>query len=191
MTKKFKTRTQQLFCFTGLPLAGKTHAARIIAASIPSTIHISTGDIARGLIKSETQQKEMEAKDLFPGEMELRAELKHRIDNTTATYILVDGFPRFGAQAEYLADTFNDLFPVVIDVNAGDVRTLAARARARARDNCDINEAAFTKRLGLAMSNHNDVDIVVRQRLLPTYTIISTGDEQSVINQFMKITEIT
>jgi adenylate kinase family enzyme len=190
MKRKRKIHAKQLFCFTGLPLAGKTHAARIIAANIPNSIHISTGDIARSLIKDDIQQKEMEAKDLFPGELELRTELKRQIEDSTATYILVDGFPRFGAQAEYMANTFNDLFPMVIDVNAGDMRTLAVRARERNRDNRDAYEAEFIKRLGLAMCNHNDVDIVVRRRLIPTYTIMSTGDEQSVINQFMRIAEI-
>jgi len=190
MKRKNKIHAQQLFCFTGLPLAGKTHAARIIAANITSCTYISTGDIARSLIKNNTQQKEMEAKDLFPGEIELRAKLKQQIDDTAATYILVDGFPRFGAQAEYMANTFNDLFPVIIDVNAGDMQTLAMRARERARDNRDADEAEFIKRLGLAMCNHNDVDIVVRRRLIPTYTIMSTGDEQSVVNQFMRIAEI-
>lgn len=190
MKRKRKIRTKQLFCFTGLPLAGKTHAARIIAANTPNSIHISTGDIARSLIKDDSQQKEMEAKDLFPGETELRTELKRRIDDTAATYVLVDGFPRFGAQADWMANTFNDLFPVIIDVNAGDMQTLAVRARERNRDNRDASDAEFIKRLGLAMCNHNDVDIVIRRRLIPTYTIMSTGDEQSVINQFIRIAEI-
>jgi adenylate kinase family enzyme len=187
MKKKHKMHVKRIFCFTGLPLSGKTHIAKIIADRTSGSVYISTGSIARGLIKDSAQQKEMEEKDLFPDEIKLRAELERQIANTTATCILIDGFPRSGEQVEYMVNTFNDLFPVVIDVNAGDMSTLAARARERGRDSRDANDIEFLKRLGLAMCNHNDVDIVVRRRLVPTYTIMSTGDEKFIMSQFAKI----
>jgi adenylate kinase family enzyme len=185
-----KIKTKQLFFFTGLPLSGKSHLTKILALDIPNSLRISTGDIARSLIKTDLQQKEMESKDLFPGELELRAELKRQIDDSPATCILVDGFPRFGEQVTYLADNFFDLFPVIIDVCAGDLQTLAQRARNRGRDSRDANDVEFIKRLNLAMCNHNDVDIVVRRRLLPAYTIMSSGSEQVAINHFRKIAKL-
>jgi adenylate kinase family enzyme len=181
-------RTKQLFCLTGLPLSGKSHMARILADSVQNSLHISTGDIARNLIKSPEQQKEMEKKDLFPGETQLRTELKRQIDDATSMCIFVDGFPRFGDQAKYLVDNFYDLSPIVIDVNAGDISTLSARARVRARDARDSNPVEFMQRLALAMRNHNEVSTVLQQRMVPVYTIFSTGDNASILNQFKQIT---
>jgi adenylate kinase family enzyme len=161
--------------------------ARILASSVQNSLHISTGDIARSLISGPEQQKEMEKKDLFPGEMQLRAELKRQIDDAASMCIFVDGFPRFGDQAKYLIDNFYDISPIVIDVNAGDMSTLSARARVRARDNRDSNPVEFMQRLALAMQNHNEVSVVLHQRLVPVYTIFSTGDANSILNQFKQI----
>lgn len=185
--KQFKNK--QLFCLMGLPLTGKSHIGRLLAGRIHNATYISTGDIARSLIKSDAEQKQMEAKDLFPGEEELRAELKKQIDESTATCVIVDGFPRFPEQATYLANTFFDLFPTVIEVTACDMQTLALRARLRSRDSRDKNEGEFIKRLELAMKNQNDVVGILNTRLIPNYTIISTADDASILKQFQHITK--
>lgn len=185
--KKFKTK--QLFCFTGLPLAGKSYVASMLQSRIVESIHISTGDIARKLIKNDADQKAMEAKDLFQGEAELRAELKRQIDEATATCILVDGFPRFAEQATWMADTFNNLFPVVIDVQTADLQTLVVRARSRARDTRDTNQIEFANRLELAMKNQNEVASILNSRLIRHYTIVGTASADSIYKQFHHISK--
>jgi adenylate kinase family enzyme len=162
-----------------------------LVSKIPGSTLISTGDIARKLISSDAQQKEMESKDLFPGEDELRAELKSQIENTSATTIFVDGFPRSGEQATYLADTFWDLFPVVIEVSVGDPITLANRAKLRGRDNRDSDPIQFGKRLVLASKNMSEASVVLSSRLITQHTIMSTGDDNFVLNQFKKIASKT
>lgn len=185
--KKFKTK--HLFCLTGLPLAGKSYVGQLLASRVAEAIHISTGDIARSLIKTAEQQKAMEAKDLFQGEEELREELKKQIDATAATCVLVDGCPRFADQAKWIADTFHDLFPTVIDVQTGDLATLVTRARQRARDTRDTNQAEFATRLELAMKNQSEVFTVLTSRLIPCYTIVGTADDASIYKQFHHITK--
>ncbi len=185
--KKFDNK--QIFFFTGLPLSGKSHVTKLLAGRIHNTCYISTGDIARSLVKDDSEQKQMEAKDLYPGEDALRAELKRQIDETTATCVIVDGFPRFPDQATYLAKEFFHLFPVVIDVTAADLQTLAYRATMRARDSRDTDHAEFAKRLELAIKNSGDISSVLNARLVPHYTIVSTADEKSILTQFRKITK--
>lgn len=185
--KKFKCK--QLFCLTGLPLAGKSYVGSLLAKRIENAIHISTGDIVRSLIKTPEQQKAMEAADLFQEEDLLRAELKKKLDETTATCLLVDGFPRSASQATYLADTFNDLFPVVIDVQTGDLATLVTRARARARDTRDTSQIEFAHRLELAIKNQSEVSSVLHSRLIRCYTIVGTADDASIYKQFHHISK--
>ncbi len=183
--KKFVTK--QIFFFTGLPLSGKSHVTKLLAGRIHNSYYISTGDIARSLVKDSVEQKQMEAKDLYPGEEALRTELKRQVDETTATCVIVDGFPRFPEQATYLADTFFHLFPVVIDVTTTDLQTLAYRATLRARDSRDTDHVEFANRLKLAMQNSGDISSVLNARLVPHYTIVSTADENSIFTQFRKI----
>ena len=171
----------------GLPLAGKSHIGRLLTSKVENSVHISTGDIARRLIVDDIQQKEMEAKDLFPGEEQLRTELKKQIDDSAATCIFIDGFPRSTDQVKYLKETFFDLFPVVIDVSAGDLRTLAVRAKLRARDSRDFNQIEFENRLSLAMKNQGEVYQALTSCLIPHYTIISTASDESAYTQFQHI----
>lgn len=185
--KQFKNK--QIFCFMGLPLSGKSYMCKLLAQRVHNATYISTGDIARSLIKTEAEQKEMEAKDLFPGENALRAELKNQIEASTATCILIDGFPRFPDQALYLASELSLYFPTVVDVTAADMSTLATRAKLRARDSRDSNQVEFVTRLALAMKNQNNIISVLCARLVPHHTIVSTADDASILKQFQHITK--
>src|SRR5271165_5796290 len=95
--------SKRLWFLTGLPCCGKTYAAQLFAKAFHgNATSISTGDIARELSTKETWAI-TEKNDLFPLEDLLRAELKGRIERSPSQNIVIDGFPRFGEQAEYLA----------------------------------------------------------------------------------------
>jgi len=183
--------TKRLYCLTGLPLSGKSRTGKLLASKTKNSVFISCGDIARSLVKTQEEQQQMESADLFQGEAALRAELKSRIDAADVESVFLDGFPRFGSQADHLFDVYSNLFPIVIDINAGDLQTLAQRAKARARDHRDFDENKFKERLRLAIKNQTEVMSVLNARLVLCYTIVSTSDDESVLKQFNRIKGFT
>ncbi len=182
---------KQLFCLVGLPLSGKSYVGKLLAASFQSSTYIATGDIARSLIKSADEQKQMEATDLYPGGDALCTELKRLVDASTQDCIIVDGFPRSPDQAAFLSKEFFHLFPTIVEVTTADLTTLAIRAKQRARDSRDTDPAQFAARLNLAIRNQNSVSTVLNSLLLPHYTIVSTASRDSILEQFKYILKDT
>jgi len=174
---------KNVYFFIGLPCSGKTYTANVVASKVfnNQSLRVSTGDIARKLI-DEQSGREMAKTDLFPGEEALRLELCKTIDNSTEDNIIVDGFPRFDDQVNYMIDQFWIYNPVVIEVNVGDPVTLVNRARFRSRDGRD-NTQEFLERLARAQKNMAGVFDVLNRRTVPYYTIMSGADEQ-IVSQF-------
>ena len=178
---------KRLWFFTGLPCSGKSSAAKLMGTVLPNSTYISTGNLARDLSKTDKKLwDKTEKNDLFPLEDLLRAELKSRIEDTIMPNVIVDGFPRFDAQAEYLAKTFWGYRPVVIDVNAGDVSTLWLRAQQRARDKRDTDQVEFNNRLAAASKNLSGALSVIHYRLGQYHTLMS-ADQQYMVNTLKKI----
>ncbi len=182
MTLKLVTR--HLVCVTGLPLSGKSTVAKQLQAECPYPCSLfSTGDIVRGLIAAETEKaEELRAEttklDLFPLEDKLREEIKKRIEESEASDIVIDGFPRTGDQVNWLIDTFFYLDPVVVLVNAMDPRTLWLRAKQRGRDDIDSDEGKFLARLNTATKNLESVGVTLRLRpLVKIRTIINASKQ--------------
>jgi adenylate kinase family enzyme len=181
---------KRLIGVIGLPCSGKSYAAQLITNKV-GCHYISTGSIARALTEMhKLQWEETEKNDLFPLENLLRKVLIERIEsavqNSPHSIILVDGFPRFGDQAEFMVDTFWHLHPIVIEISAGDMRTLYLRARARGRDIRDTDEFEFSRRLTIASKNMSDAYNVLSRRLVPYYTIMS-GNDDYILSSFQKI----
>lgn len=181
---------KQVFFVTGLPCSGKTYAAKLFTWRVfgSNCTHISTGDIARDLMVTPDLQKQTADKDLFPLEDSLRAELKKQVEASSTDYVIVDGFPRFGEQVDYIVDNFWGYHPSIIEINAGDRTTLVNRARFRSRDGRD-NTAEFNTRLGRAEQNMTTVHDRIMRRLCPHYGIM-TGDDAALIKQFTKIVKV-
>lgn len=175
-----------LYFFIGLPCSGKSYAAKLIVNKVfgDTGVYISTGDIARSLSTTQELKDKTSELDLFPGEQELRSKLLELIESTTATNVIVDGFPRFDGQVDFIVDNLWIYHPKVIDINAGDVSTLAARARNRARDQRDLDE--FRSRLSKASLNMSSVYEALNRRLLSFYTIMS-GDDEYMIREFKRM----
>jgi adenylate kinase len=180
-----KPRTKQIVCLIGLPCSGKSHAAKLISAKNEGT-YISTGDIARSLTTTEQQRAETERQDLFPLEEELRAELTKRIERAPTNLVVIDGFPRSPEQAQFLLDQYWIYLPEIIEINAGDVRTLMTRAWFRSRDHQDSDPQRFERRIQVASQNLSSIYATLRQRLVRTHTIMSAADDV-ILNQFQKI----
>jgi adenylate kinase family enzyme len=176
--------TRHLVCVTGLPLSGKSTIARDLRAQCPDPCDLfSTGDIVRDLIAAETEKAdELRAEttklDLFPLEDKLREEIKKRVEESNACNIIIDGFPRFGGQVNWLIDTFFYLDPMVVLVNAMDPRTLWLRARQRGRDENDTDEGKFQARLATASRNLETVGEALRLRpLVRIHTIVNASKQ--------------
>lgn len=180
----------RLWCFIGLPCSGKSYAAKLLAKTY-NGIYISSGDIARGLSTTAELVAQTEAADLFPGQEEMLKIITSKIDDAClhTEHIFLDGFPRYNKQAEYLADQFWLLGPEVVEVNAGDQSTLWARARARAREPRDLDQFQFQRRMSIAAQNMTGVYEVLRRRLLPVHTIMSS-DEVYTNRAFAKVAKL-
>lgn len=179
---------KKVYCIIGLPLSGKSHFAKLLAAKYRYE-YISTGDIARSLMQdnAELESKTRQA-DMFPDEDLLRANLVVGINASPRNVVLVDGFPRSGDQVDYMINHMAFWFPEIIDVAAGDDSTLLKRAIARNRDTGDSNLKEFEIRLASAKRNQTQVYRTLTARSLQWKTILS-GDEESMIKQFDKATK--
>lgn len=142
---------------TGMPLTGKSTFAKKIVEYLGDATYISTGDIARELIKESVDPDklniEMATTDMFPYEDLLRSELMRRVEASTATYLVLDGCPRSKDQFAWLRDKLWHYFPVLVltDVS-GSYEALYNRAKMRARDENDTDPTKLVRRLYIAAS---------------------------------------
>lgn len=174
---------KKLFTFCGLPCSGKTYVAKLIANKIfnDNCTFISCGDIARSLMVTPELREQTAKNDLFPLEDELRKSIQKMIDNSSNNVIIMEGFPRFADQANWLIDNLWVYMPEIVNVNVGDYVTLINRAKMRGRE----SDADFTARLGKAESNMNSVFDVLYKRAVSFYTIHS-GNDDYIVNAFRK-----
>lgn len=181
---------KRVFFLTGLPCSGKTSAAKALADKVfrGKATHISTGDIARSLMMTPELKDQTTQADLFPGEDVLRATLKQAIDNATTDVIIVDGFPRFDGQVDFIIDNFWDMDPKIIQVHVGDDITLYNRAKFRSRDGRDAM-GEFHMRLEKAKKNLSGAFNRLTARAVPLYTIYS-GDDSQMATHFAKLFKI-
>lgn len=176
---------KKLYCFVGLPCSGKSYTAKLIASKLANSTYIATGDIARELMTTQDLKDKTAASDLFPLEDLMRATLTKRIEDAPAGPVIVDGFPRFDGQANFMIDSFWIYHPTVIEINVGDQITLFNRAKMRGRD---TDMADFGTRLATAQKNMSGVFDVLNRRLVQRYTI-SGGDDTQIFNTFKRYTK--
>lgn len=181
----FPTSHKNIVCIFGLPLAGKTFVCNVIKSNYRCT-HIVAGDIARSLIKTEEVRVQTANNDLYPNSDELQTIMLNEIHAAPNGLILLDGFPRTPSQVKFLYDNVNEMFPTLIECNVGDTVTLEKRAQERNRDAADSpNE--FKARLAAAKSRLDAIYKEAGWRLMDQYTIMTSGDESSILTQFNNI----
>ena len=133
----------------GAPCSGKSTIGKATAEEFgESAVYISSGDIARSIAsRNATVQKNL-ADGMLAPESQMRGTLNERIWNEVILrdkqILILDGFPRFGEQAEWLENLLKGRFNikyVLIDTPADVLRN---RARNRSRDD---DRTSFEKRL--------------------------------------------
>lgn len=166
--------------FLGAPGAGKGTQAKLMAnlCGIP---HISTGDILRAAVASQTSlglqaKLYMDRGDLVPDRLVV-ALIQERLNNHDAQEgWLLDGFPRNVAQAEFLDSLLNEIdqpCDYVVNLDVPDA-VLAQRMLERGRT--DDTEEVIRNRLK-----------VYREQTSPLIDFYSERKKLAVVNgdQFM------
>ena len=116
----------------GIVLIGQSNSGKsVLGKAVADKLgirYISSGDIARSM---KDVQDSLNAGELAPEDM-MRSAILHKIVSCNISYIL-DGFPRFYDQYEWLNQTIaHDLVYVYIDVPDEDIIS-----RAKSRNRCD------------------------------------------------------
>ena len=148
----FKNNAKIIGIF-GLPLVGKDTLINAILTKHPKAkvAVINSGDIVRHINDAEANAK-MAKTGLSPLEDQLRAEIARQIGayfRLDAGMILLNGFPRFGDQVQWLIDNYHDSgisFIKLLPSSQFDVRQRAAR---RNRDEFD-REPLLSQRITAA-----------------------------------------
>lgn len=169
---------KKIYSLIGLPCAGKSHVAKLIADKIFNNkcTHISAGDIARSLMTTPELKTQTVTADLFPLEDLIRSKISELVENAPNLPVIMEGVPRFDLQAEWFINNFWTYQPEIIQINVGDVVTLHYRAKMRGRD----SDTDFTKRLATAEKNMAGVFRVLSSRTVPTYNLFNDNDEQTI-----------
>ncbi|MCO4239328.1 adenylate kinase [Pseudarthrobacter sp. MDT3-28] len=150
----------------GPPGSGKGTQAERISERL-GVVAISTGDIFRANVKSETPlgveaKKYMDAGDFVPDSVTNKMVRDRLGESDVEDGFLLDGYPRTTAQVDYLDEILadgNQRLDVVVQLTADD-EELVARLLVRAKETgrSDDNEVVIRHRLDLY---HEQTEVVV------------------------------
>lgn len=131
----------------GAPCSGKSTIGKATAEEFGNATYISSGEIARKMASKDANVQMNLHSGMLAPERQMRDAIKREISRAinidNKDVVILDGFPRFGAQAEWLEDFLTKFFHikyVLIDTPEDILRN---RAKNRSRD--DDNN--FEKRL--------------------------------------------
>lgn len=127
----------------GGPCSGKSSIGKIAAKNLHAK-YISSGDIARKMARCDVDaQINLDKGNLAP-EDEMRSAIGREIKKAVKTndVVILDGFPRFNEQAEWLMDNFCD----IINVRYILVHAPSWVLRKRAEDRGRADDGSFDKR---------------------------------------------
>lgn len=135
-----------LIVLVGGPCSGKSSAGKLVAKRM-NIDYISSGDIAREMAKNDNSVQN----DLNSGKLAPESKMRNSIDNALWHYfhkmdhdiVILDGFPRFGEQAEWLlGDT-----SVIIDIRYVLIHAPSHVLRYRAKNRNRSDDGSFEQRL--------------------------------------------
>lgn len=142
-------------------------------------VYLSSGDIARRI----TSEDDLNAGKFAPENM-MRSEITHMINGEYRDKnIILDGFPRFAEQNEFLHEiTSDDIIFILVDVPHEQIEN-RARNRGRSDDNALAEKFKFWQEHTVPMirqiiEDHDEL-----------YTI-SNGDEDNIFMNVEKVCEI-
>lgn len=139
-------RNKTLIVLVGGPCSGKSSAGKL-AASRLGIDYISSGDIARRMAEHDDDIKT----GLNMGKMAPESKMREAISNTLWNYfkkldkgvLILDGFPRFGEQAEWLRYEL----PATINIKYVLFHAPSWVLRKRAKDRNRSDDGSFEQRL--------------------------------------------
>lgn len=134
-----------LIVLTGGPCSGKSSVGKIAAKNLHAQ-YISSGDIAREMARYDVGMQ----MDLNKGKLAPEQRMRQEVSKCLWKYfykkdqdlVILDGFPRFGEQAEWLHNEFHDVDIRYVCIFAA-YHVLRARAENRNRD----DDGSFENRL--------------------------------------------
>lgn len=159
----------------GKPGSGKSSIGKGMA-KVYGYKYISSGDIARDLAKSDSKIGEILNAGGMAPEPIMRSMVRHAISECISNdqCFILDGFPRYDYQDEYLCDMFPNLamIRVLIDV---DDSTAIKRCRGRGRE----DEGATMTRLDYYHKN--------TEKLTDTCSIVIDNNADTYTTLIMKL----
>lgn len=138
-------RNKTLIVLVGGPCSGKSSAGKIAAKNLGAK-YISSGDIARDMARYDVDmQMDLDSGKMAP-ESKMREEISKRLwkcfNKLDMSLIVLDGFPRFGEQAEWLRNEFHTINIKYVLFHAP---SWVLRQRAKSRNRSD--DGSFGQRL--------------------------------------------
>lgn len=134
-----------LIVLVGGPCSGKSSAGKIAAKNLHAQ-YISSGDIAREMARYDVDMQMDLNKGKLAPEQRMRQEVSKHLwkyfHKKDQDLVILDGFPRFGEQAEWLHSEFHNIDIRYICIDA-PYHVLRARAKNRNRG----DDGSFEDRL--------------------------------------------
>jgi adenylate kinase family enzyme len=165
----------------GIVLIGQSNSGKsVLGKAVAEKLgirYISSGDIARSM---NDVQDSLNSGELAPEER-MRHEVLHKIMSCNISYIL-DGFPRFYDQYEWLNQTIaHDLVYVYIDVPDEDIIS-----RAKSRNRCD--DGSIEKKMKFFKKNTEPMICSILGG--EDVYIIENGNDKNINDNISKLNKI-
>jgi adenylate kinase family enzyme len=165
----------------GLPCSGKGSVLSELhrrSVGRKKEIHIiSVSALVKKLLTPESAAA-MKKGGLFPHEEPLRALLSEKIEEAAATespIVMIDGFPRFDEQLEWLRENFEAFHHMALVKIDAAKSLLAQRATARARDEFDTDPKKLKGRLIEQEARINGMEASIRKIPILYFTVQNDG----------------
>ena len=122
-----------LIVLVGAPCSGKSSAGKLTAKKLNAK-YISSGDIARQMAERDSMIRDKLNEGNLAPEIEMRTMIAHNMDITSRDIVILDGFPRFGDQAQWLHEKFSDRFEIKYVLFYIPLSTIIERSMNRNRE---------------------------------------------------------
>ena len=159
------------FILIGAPCCGKSTIGKEVS-KITNIEYISSGNIARDMAKTDKQI----SNDLINGKLAPEEFMRKAVLKTVKQYdyFILDGFPRFTDQFDWICSNLSAYKLVFITVDA-DYNTIVKRFKDRGRDDDNMN--AFHNRMEFHITKTMPMIQCIRDSSYKCYCILNNDGE--------------